>query len=238
MSDQPKKGNFFEKLATFIVDKRNLMFFLYAIAIAASLVTQGWVKVCNDLTEYLPETTETRRGLTLMEDEMKTFATARVLVSNTTYDMARGIADRIKEIDNVSSVDFWDNEKGDDDTTLPSEAGKTIDDYMQGSDALITVTFRGEESDQVSLDGLAAVEELLAPYDTQISTDIGYSKSDTLGEEMGVILVVAAVVIVAVLLLTSRSYAEVPVLLITFVAAALLNKGTNFLLGEISFVSD
>jgi len=106
MSDQPKKGNFFEKLATFIVDKRNLMFFLYAIAIAASLVTQGWVKVCNDLTQYLPETTETRRGLTLMEDEMKTFATARVLVSNTTYDMARGIAERIKEIDNVSSDEY------------------------------------------------------------------------------------------------------------------------------------
>ena len=43
MSDQPKKSNFFEKLATFIVDKRNLIFFLYAIAIIASLITQGWV---------------------------------------------------------------------------------------------------------------------------------------------------------------------------------------------------
>lgn len=40
MSDQPKKSNFFEKLATFIVDKRNLIFFLYAIAIIASLITQ------------------------------------------------------------------------------------------------------------------------------------------------------------------------------------------------------
>ena len=55
---------------------------------------------------------------------------------------------------------------------------------------------------------------------------------------MGVILVIAAIVIVLVLLLTSRSYAEVPVLLITFVAAALLNKGSNFIFGEISFVSD
>jgi len=45
MSDQPKKSNFFEKLATFIVDKRNLIFFLYAIAIIASLITQSWVKV-------------------------------------------------------------------------------------------------------------------------------------------------------------------------------------------------
>ena len=43
MSDQPKKSNFFEKLATFIVDKRNLIFFLYAIAIIASLAA-GEVK--------------------------------------------------------------------------------------------------------------------------------------------------------------------------------------------------
>ena len=80
MSDQPKKSSFFEKLATFIVDKRNLIFFLYAIAIFASLITQSWVSVCNDLTEYLPETTETRRGLTLMDEEMKKQACMVLLV--------------------------------------------------------------------------------------------------------------------------------------------------------------
>lgn len=238
MSDQPKKSSFFEKLATFIVDKRNLIFFLYAIAIIASLITQSWVSVCNDLTEYLPETTETRRGLTLMDEEMKTYATARVLVANVTYDIARDLADQIEDIAGVSAVDFWDADKSPDDTTLPSAANKTIDDYIQGTDALITVTFRGENDDQTSKDALARLEAFLEPYDTHIATDVGYSKSDTLNQEMGIILVVAAIVIVAVLLLTSRSYAEVPVLLITFVAAALLNKGTNFIFGEISFVSD
>ena len=238
MSDQPKKSSFFEKLATFIVDKRNLIFFLYAIAIIASLITQSWVSVCNDLTEYLPETTETRRGLTLMDEEMKTYATARVLVANVTYDIARDLADQIEDIEGVSAVDFWDADKSPDDTTLPSAANKTIDDYIQGTDALITVTFRGENDDQTSKDALARLEVFLEPYDTHIATEVGYSKSDTLNQEMGIILVVAAIVIVAVLLLTSRSYAEVPVLLITFVAAALLNKGTNFIFGEISFVSD
>ena len=238
MSDQPKKSNFFEKLATFIVDKRNLIFFLYAIAIIASLITQSWVDVCDDLTKYLPETTETRRGLTLMEDEMKTYGTARIIVSHVTYEIARDLADQIEDLDNISSVDFWDADKTADDTTLPSAANKTYEDYMQGADALITVTFRGENDDQSAKDGLTAVKELLAPYDTYISTDVGYSKSETLNEEMGIILVVAALVIVLVLLLTSRSYAEVPVLLLTFVAAALLNKGTNFIFGEISFVSD
>ncbi len=238
MSDQPKKNTFFVKLATFIVDKRNLFFFLYAVAIIISLVTQGWVKVCDDLTEYLPDSTETRLGLTLMDEEMKTYGTARVLISNVTYDMAKDLADQIEDIEQVSSVDFWDTEKDGDDTTLPSEANKTIEDYIKGADALITVTFRGEDDEQVAKDGLAAVEELVAPYDAQISTQVGYSKSETLGEEMDIILVIAAIVIIAVLLLTSRSYAEVPVLLLTFIAAALLNKGTNFLLGEISFVSD
>ena len=239
MSDQPKKGGgFFEKLATFIVDKRNLIFFLYAIAIAASLITQSWVSVCDDLTEYLPQTTETRRGLTIMDDEMVTYATARIMVSNTTYDIARDLADQIEDMEGVSSVDFWDADKDEDEASLPATANKTLDDYIQGSDALITVTFRGEDDDPMTKEYLTGVEEFLAPYDTLVATDIGYSKSATLNDEMGIILAVAAVVILLVLLLTSRSYAEVPVLLITFVAAALLNKGTNFIFGEISYVSD
>ena len=209
MSDQPKKNNFFEKLATFIVDKRNLIFFLYIIAIIASLITQGWVKVCDDLTEYLPSTTETRRGLTIMDDEMVTYGTARIMVTNVTYDIARDLADQIEDMDGVSSVDFWDANKDPDDTETPATANKTYEDYVSGSDALITVTFRGEDDSQEAKDSLAAVEDFLAPYDTYVDTEIGYSKSDTLNNEMGVILAVAAVVIILVLLLTSRSYAEV-----------------------------
>ena len=239
MSKQKGGASFFEKLATFIVDRRSLIFFFYAIAIAASLVTQGWVKVCDDLTEYLPETTETRQGLDLMDREMETYATARIMVSNTTYDIARELADEIENQEGVSSVDFWDKDKDpDDDSVMPSTANKTYEDYMKGADALITVTFQGEEEDQVSKDALSRVQVLLEPYDAVVSTDVGYQMSDSLNEEMGVILGVAAVIIILVLLLTSRSYAELPVLLGTFVAAALLNKGTNFIFGEISYVSD
>ena len=239
MSSQPGKTSFFEKLATFIVDKRNLIFFLYAIAIAASLVTQNWVRVCDDLTEYLPESTETRQGLDIMNEEMQTYATARVMVSNTTYDMARYLADRIEDMDGISSVDFWDAApKDEDEAVMPATANKTMEDYIKGTDALITVTFQGEEEDQNTLNAMDALKEFLAPYDAYISSDVGYALSDTLEDEMGIILAVAAVIIILVLLLTSRSYAELPVLLLTYIAAALLNKGTNFIFGEISFVSN
>ena len=82
MSREAEKPSFFEKLATVIVDKRNLIFFLYACALVFCLFSRNWVSVCNDITEYLPETTETRQGLTLMEEEFTTFGTARVMVSH------------------------------------------------------------------------------------------------------------------------------------------------------------
>ena len=98
------------------------------------------------------------------------------------------------------------------------------------------MTFDGEEEDEISLAALAAIRELLEPYDYYIDSAVGNSQADSLASEMGTILAVAAVIIVLVLLLTSRSYAEIPVLLITFIVAALLNLGTNFIFGEISFV--
>ena len=106
MHKQPDKPSFFEKLATAIVDRRNLIFFLYLCALIFSLFSQGWVKVCNDLTQYLPENTETRQGLTIMEDEFITYGTARIMLSNVTYDMAANLAAELASIDGVTSVSF------------------------------------------------------------------------------------------------------------------------------------
>ena len=239
MSKDTGTTSFFEKLATFIVDKRNLIFFLYACALIFCLFSRSWVSVCNDITEYLPESTETRQGLTLMEKEFTTFATARVMVSHVTYEMAEDLAEQMEQIEGVSSAAFGSSDVGaDTEEDSEPETPEDIAEYFKGADALISVTFDGEEEDEVSLAALSAIRELLEPYDYYIDSTVGNSQADSLASEMGIILAVAAVIIVLVLLLTSRSYAEIPVLLLTFVAAAVLNLGTNFIFGEISFVSN
>ena len=238
MKKEAEKTSFFERLATFIVDKRNLIFFLYACAMVFCLFSRNWVSVCNDITEYLPETTETRQGLTLMEEEFTTFGTARVMVSHVTYEIAEELAERMEQIEGVTSATFGSSAVGADAEDSEPESPEDIAEYFKGADALISVTFDGEETDEISLDALAAIRELLEPYDYYIDSAVGSSQADSLASEMGIILAVAAVIIVLVLLLTSRSYAELPVLLITFIAAALLNLGTNFIFGEISFVSN
>ena len=224
------KPTFFEKLATVIVDKRNLIFFLYACALIFCLFSRNWVSVCNDITEYLPETTETRQGLTLMEEEFTTFGTARVMVSHVTYEMAEELAEQMEQIEGVTSATFGSGTTGVDSEDSEPKTPEDIAAYFKGADALISVTFEGEETDESSLAAMEAIRELLEPYDAYIDSAVGSSQADSLASEMGVILAVAAVIIVLVLLLTSRSYAEIPVLLITFIAAALLNLGTNFIL--------
>ncbi len=239
MSKDTGTTSFFEKLATFIVDKRNLIFFLYACALIFCLFSRNWVSVCNDITEYLPESTETRQGLTLMEEEFTTFATARVMVSHVTYEMAEDLAEQMEQIEGVSSAAFGSSDVGaDTEEDSEPETPEDIAEYFKGADALISVTFDGEEEDEISLAALSAIRELLEPYDFYIDSTVGNSQAASLANEMGIILAVAAVIIVLVLLLTSRSYAEIPVLLLTFVAAAVLNLGTNFIFGEISFVSN
>ena len=217
---KPKTGGL-EKIATFIVDKRNLFFLLYALALIFSIVASGWVKVENDITTYLPADTETRQGLTVMNDNFTTFGTARVMVSNVDYATAQDLAHTIEDVDGVYSVEFDD----------------TADHYKQAS-ALYSVTFDGTATDDISLQALDDIKQSLSGYDAYVDTEVGQDMSADLASEMGVILVIAAVIIVVVLTLTSRSYAEVPVLILTFGAAAILNMGTNFLCGTISFISN
>ena len=221
MENQKPKGNAMEKLASFIVDKRNLFFLLYIFALIFCAVATSWVKVENDITTYLPDSTETRQGLTVMNDNFITYGSARVMVSNISYDTALDLQEVIEDIDGVDTVEF----------------DATKDHYADAS-ALYSVSFDAEADDDRAKTAMQDIRDALADYDTYVDTQVGVDTSADLQAEMSVIIVIAAIIIVVVLTLTSRSYAEVPVLILTFGTAALLNMGTNFLCGTISFISN
>ena len=219
--NEKEGGGFLDKLATIIVDKRNLLFLLYIFAAIFCAFSMNWVEVENDVTTYLPAGTETRLGVEAMNENFEAFGTAQVMVSNVTYETALELSDTLAAIDGVEMVTF-DN---------------TPEHYTKAS-ALYDINFSGGNFDERSLQALDDIETVLANYDTTIYTQVGYDENAMLDDEMLVILIVAVVIIVLVLTLTSRAYMEVVVLLMTFGMAALLNMGTNFLCGKISFISD
>ena len=70
MEEKQKKeqdSNVMIKVASFIVDKRNLFFLIYILLIIFSVFSRNWVSVENSLSAYLPESAETSRGIDLME---------------------------------------------------------------------------------------------------------------------------------------------------------------------------
>ena len=208
------------KLARFIVDKRKAFYLVFIAAVLFSAASISKVQVNNDITSYLPPETETRRGLTIMEEEFITLGSANVMVSNVSYDTARELADQLAAVPGVSQVAFDDTQA-----------------HYKDSAALFTLSFDGEETDPATVAAMEQVLQVLDGYDVYPSTQIGRDESASLQKEMTVILAIAAAVIVVVLLFTSKSYMEVPVYLIVFVAAAVLNMGTNFIFGTISFIT-
>ena len=219
--EEEQKESFMYKLAAFIVDKRNLFFLLFIFALIFSVFAKDWVNVENDITKYLADDTETRQSLTIMDEEFVTYGSASVMVANVTFDTAESLAGQIESIDGVTSVAF-------DDT----------DEHYKTTYAMFSVTFDGEESDEISITAMNEIKELLSDYDVYISSAVGSDPGAQLAAEMQLIIVIAAVIILSVVLFTSKAYAEIPVLVMTFGAAAVLNMGTNFLLGTISFISD
>ncbi len=216
-----EQASFMVKLATFIVDKRNLVFLLIGILLIFSAVSRNWVEVENDLTAYLPADSETRQGLDVMEEQFTTFGSAKLMIANVSFARAQRIADEIAGMDGVQGVTF-------DNTT----------DHYNNVSALYEITFAWPQEDERCLDALNAVLARYAAYDTYLDTSLGNQLAEIIQSEVNVIMVIVAAIVVSVLVLTSRTYAEIPVLLLTFVSAMVLNLGSNFLLGKISFVSN
>ena len=209
------------KICGFIVDKRNLFFLLFGLLIIFSVISRNWVGVENSMAHYLPGTTETRQGLDLMEEEFITYGTCSVMVANVSYGQAEEICGRLEQLPGIFSVEFDDTEEH----------------YTNGS-AYYAVTFDHDEKEEACLEALDAVKASLDGCDYYLTTSLGDTQSELIGQEMNTITVLVAVVVVSVLLLTTQAYAEIPVLLITFLSAAVINMGTNFLFGTISFVSN
>lgn len=219
---EEKKGKgVIYKICAFIVDKRNLFFLIFALFAIFTIFSKDWVEVENSMSFYLPSSTETRRGLDIMEEEFVTYGSCTVMVANVSYEQGEDMAEDIRGMQGVFSVDYEDSE-----------------DYYNNASAKLAITFDYSETDDRCLVCLDKVKEYFDGYDYYLNTTLGDISAELIDQEMNVISVIAVVIVLVVLLFTTEAYAEIPVLLITFGSAAVLQLGTNFVFGKISFVSD
>ena len=220
----------FEKVAAYIVNKRKAFTVFFILAAIFSVFSSSWVKVSNKLSDYLPQSTKTKQGLDIMDESFTTFGNAKVMINNIDYEKALEIGNKLKEIDGVSRVDFYDNSDS-------SYDNKNIEDYYKDFAALYTVSFEDVEDSKLVQDAIVKVRESVSSYDNVVYTTIDKDDAKSLNEDMKSIGILVVLIIPGVLIFTSQTYVEILIFMLTFGMAILLNVGTNFIFGRISFVT-
>lgn len=229
------------KLAEFIVDKRKFLLIIFIAAAIGSVIMSSHINVIQELTDYLPDDTETSIGLDVMDEQFTTFGTAKVMVQNVTYDQAKAIADQLKDIKGVSAVDFYEEDEEDENNDTEEKEftnSEDMRDSYQDLAALYSISFETPEDDSLAQAAIADVRTALKDYDAWFYTTVDKDDAADLQDDMKVILVIAVIIIVDVLLFTSGTYMEIAIFMLVFGMAALLNMGTNFIFYNISFVTN
>ena len=209
------------RLASFVVDRRRWILLLFAAMLVFSVFSLRWIKVEEDITAYLPEEAEAKQGLAIMEEEFITYGTAKVMVRDISLEDAKALSGELSKVQDVVLVQFDDSAS-----------------HYKDDTALFDLTFADVAASERSEQALEQVKTLLADRDVTIDTEVGFSLSKMVAEQMLTVLIFVVIVVLAVLVFTSSTYAEIPVMILTFMVAAVINIGTHFLMGTISFVSN
>lgn len=226
-----------ERYTSFILKHRKLIIavFLFAAVICAGLSTM--VGVNYKFADYLPEDAPSTVALNIMEEEYsQSIPNMRVVIHDVSIPEALTYKEKLEQVEGVEEVNWLDDainiyeplEDADQDT---------IDEWYKNSDALYSVTIADDETlkkkavdeirniigDDNAMSG-TAVTDVLSPVHTS--------------QEIQKIMVFVLPIVFIVLLLTTNSWFEPVLFMITIGVAIMLNRGTNLIFGEISFVTN
>ncbi|SKA84465.1 hypothetical protein SAMN05443428_10619 [Caloramator quimbayensis] len=226
------------KLCEFVIRYKKgviITFLIFAVfgAFFASIVSINY-----NMTDYLPEKTNSTTAIKIMENEFKDeIPNAKVMITNVTIIEALKYKEKIASIDGVKSVNWIDDVIGIDTlTTTPVEFldESILKNYYRDNNALFTITIeRGKEKSTVN-----SIYELIG----KDNAAAGNAVNTALSQKMSYSEVIKAFeillpIILIILILYTTSYIEPLLFLISIGIAIIINMGTNVFLGEISFLT-
>ncbi len=217
-----------------ITRHKKLVIAIFLVATVISSVLILGVSVNYDLTDYLPEDSESTIALDLMYEEFGSgVPNTRVMVRNLTLTGAVEMKEKIAQAPGVTGV-MWLDDTQDMSTPIELMDSATVEQYWHDGTALYQVTIEeGRESEAV-----AALYEMLGS-DVAISGNSANTASMqnlVVSEVVGAASILIPIIII-ILLLTTTSWISPALFLLTIGVAVLINMGTNVVFGEISFVT-
>lgn len=207
-----------KKFAAFLVDKRIIVLLIMLSIAIASACLIPMVEINSDLTKYLADDSEMRKGLDIMNSEfppMGAAQTIRVMFVDLDENGKTDALKRLKEVKGVESVSYDESES-----------------YNKENYTLYIINTAYEYGSK-EFEGL----EKRLSSDFKDCKMYFHNDSSGIGDFPLWVVGVAMAILIAILLVMCGSWFE-PVLFLAVIGIAIvINLGTNLIMGSISSVT-
>ncbi|WP_343009672.1 MMPL family transporter [Clostridium celatum] len=224
-----------EALFKQIVKHKKIIISIFSIAVIVCAICSKFVSVNYDMNDYLPDGSASTTSLEVMEEEFGSgIPNARVMVSDISIPKALELKDELSSIDGVQEVTWLDDAV---DITKPIQTldSKTVEDYYKDNSALFSVTI----SEDKRISAVNEIRELIGDDNSMSGAAVNTATAtQSTTKEVSKIILFIIPICLGILLITTTSWIEPILFMLTIGVAIMLNRGTNLLFGEISFVTN
>lgn len=224
-----------ERYTQFLLKHKKLIIGVFVLAAVLCAVLSGLVGVNYNFADYLPDDAASTRALEVMDEEYsQSVPNMRVLVYGVSIPQALAYKEKIADVDGVEEVNWLDDAV---DIYEPLELAeqKTVEDWYKDGNALFSVTVDEKKQDSV----IPAVREIIGEENCMSGTAVTSVLAPVnTSVEVQQIMFLAVPIIFLILILTTNSWFEPVLFMITIGVAILINRGTNLMFGTVSFVTN
>ena len=226
-----------KKLGERIVKARHVILIVSILLLIPAAIGYFNTRVNYDLLYYLPDGIDTMEGQDILMDEFHAGAFGIVMVDKMDDNNVSKLIEKMKKVDHVSKVLWYDSfaDSGIPKTMLPDNV---YDAFNKGTSTIMMVIF----DDTSSGDGtMKAIKEIrsVTKHQCMISgiSAIVTDTKDLSEHETPIYVCIAVLLSVIILSLLMDSFMIPIFFLLSFRMAIVYNLGSNFIVGEISYIT-
>jgi len=219
----------------FIVKFRKIVIIVFLLVSALSAFAWTQVKVDYDMNNQLPKDSPSTISIDVMNEEFDNgIPNLRVMVKNVSIPEALEYKTRFEEIDGISDV-MWLDDSVSLKVPLSSIDSDVLETYYQDGNALFSMVVE----DDKRVEAVDAVRKVVGEENavSGAAALTAYATTSTL-EEVKLLIIFAVSFVILVLLLTTDSWFEPVIIMVSLGMAIVINAGTNLIFGTISFVTN
>ena len=193
-------------------------------------------KINYDLITYLPKDVETMKGEDILTDDFKQGAFSVVITENMNAKQILQLEKEIKKVDSVNRVGSVYDIIG---YSIPIEMlpDNVASKVKKDDSNLIVVTFKNSTSDDKTLEAVQKIRDLKKNIKVSGMSATTLDTAQMAQSEVIAYVIIAVILCMIVLQIALDSF-FVPVLLLGNIGVAILfNMGSNYFLGQISYIT-